>query len=82
MIINRFIPNADNKTESQFIKILIGMEGLEYGSFDRFLPLKNQSLESIRFVNLTELFEFVITIMLPIQPTLCIHCVLLKTLYI
>lgn len=56
----KFIPNADNETEKLFYDSLVGMEGLEFGSFDRFLPLANRSLVKIQHINLTELFEFVI----------------------
>lgn len=58
--IDKFIPNANNRTNEIFINLVKAFANIEFGSFDEFIELKNKSLIELEHLNLTAVFETVV----------------------
>lgn len=56
---DKFIPNADNRTNELFMNLIKSFSNIEFGSFDEFTELKNNSLIELEHLNLTAVFETV-----------------------
>lgn len=55
----KFIPNADDRTNELFINLIKAFANIEFGSFDEFIELKNKTLIDLEHLNLTAVFETV-----------------------
>lgn len=64
---DKFIPNANNRTNELFINLIKAFANIEFGSFDEFIDLKNKSLIELEHLNLTAVFETVFIFILSYQ---------------
>lgn len=56
-IINlRFLPNGTNDSRIKLEKFIVGLNHFEFGSFNEFESLVNESLDELDHINITELY--------------------------